>query len=292
MDTQRNLLDEIKMMFRNGGMTMKLIFITVGVFVALKILDVILSLLGLGGIYEWITTNVFVLHTGVVPFLVRPWGLITSIFTHFDFVHLLSNMVFLFFFGRMFEQLFDSRRLLYVFVLGGIFGGLFEIVSGVFPVIYGHRVIGASGGVMAVLAAVATYNPRMRVNLFGVIPIPVILIAVFFFFKDFMSLGSQTGVAHFAHIGGAVLGFLSAQNVSSSSNIVNRVMRFGNGIFTRSRMRVDRNQNVRNQSDEDYNANKHQNQLEIDRILDKISKAGYESLTKREKDFLFRQSKK
>lgn len=298
MNTQRNIIEELKMQFRNGGMAMKLIFINVGVFLGLKILLVVLTeLTPMVGLYQWITNNIFVLHTDLLGFLFRPWGIVVSVFTHFDTIHLLSNMLFLYFFGRMFERLFDSRRLLYVFVLGGIFGGLFEIVSGIFPMISAHYVIGASGGVMAILAAVATYNPRMRVNLFGVIPVPVILIAVFFFFKDFMSLGSQTGVAHFAHLGGAVLGFLSAQNVMSSSNIVNRVMRFGNGFFgmfsrNRSQMRVDRNPNVRHQSDEDYNANKHQNQMEIDRILDKISKAGYESLTKREKDFLFRQSKK
>lgn len=297
MNTQRNIIDELKLQFLNGGMAMKLIFINVGVFLGLKILQVIFSLSALDSVYEWIINNLFVLHTDFWGFLTRPWGIITSIFTHFDFIHLLSNLLFLYFFGKMFEQFFNAKRLLYVFVLGGILGGVLEIISGVFPVISPHTVIGASGGVMAILAAVATYRPTTKVHLFGVFPISIIWIAVFFFFKDFLSLGANNGIAHFAHLGGAVLGFLSVQNISSSSNIVNRAMRFGDGLGgmfskNRSRMKVKRNPNVRYQTDEQYNENKKNNQEEIDRILDKISKAGYESLSKKEKDFLFRQSRK
>lgn len=297
MNTQRNIIDELKLQFLNGGMAMKLIFINVGVFLGLKILQVIFSLSTLDSVYEWIINNLFVLHTDFWGFLTRPWGIITSIFTHFDFIHLLSNLLFLYFFGKMFEQFFNAKRLLYVFVLGGILGGVLEIISGVFPVISPHTVIGASGGVMAILAAVATYRPTTKVHLFGVFPISIIWIAVFFFFKDFLSLGANNGIAHFAHLGGAVLGFLSVQNISSSSNIVNRAMRFGDGLEgmfskNRSRMKVKRNPNVRYQTDEQYNENKKNNQEEIDRILDKISKAGYESLSKKEKDFLFRQSRK
>lgn len=297
MNTQRNIIDELKLQFLNGGMAMKLIFINVGVFLGLKILQVIFSLSALDSVYEWIINNLFVLHTDFWGFLTRPWGIITSIFTHFDFIHLLSNLLFLYFFGKMFEQFFNAKRLLYVFVLGGILGGVLEIISGVFPVISPHTVIGASGGVMAILAAVATYRPTTKVHLFGVFPISIIWIAVFFFFKDFLSLGANNGIAHFAHLGGAVLGFLSVQNISSSSNIVNRAMRFGDGLEgmfskNRSRMKVKRNPNVRYQTDEQYNENKKNNQEEIDRILDKISKAGYESLSKKEKDFLFRQSRK
>lgn len=150
---------------------------------------------------------------------------------------------------------------------------------------------------MALFILIGFSQPQLRVNLFGILPIRIMWLALLYFVLDFVRLGTNDGVAHFAHIGGALVGLIGSQNVHSSNNIIARFQRFCErviGLFKRKErkhLRVKRGPEVRKMSDEEYNADAKLRQKEIDRILDKISKSGYESLSKREKDFLFNQSK-
>ncbi len=298
MQTERTFFDELKNQYKYGGMTIKLIFINVLVFLFIGLLGVVARLGGgsLGANMSWFTASFFVLPTDFSTFITHPWTLFTNIFSHFGFWHLALNMLFLYFAGRTFEQIFDSKRLLYTYILGGILGGIFEILATFLPVIEPTAVVGASGGVMAVFIALAFYRPNLKMNLFGVLPIRIIFIAILFFLQDFLQLGENDGTAHFAHLGGAVFGMISVQQIHSSSNIVNafqgfidRILRLVKGNRT-PKMKVHRSEKTRKQTDEEYNADKKQRQEQIDRILDKISKSGYDSLTKNEKDFLFKQS--
>lgn len=304
MQTERTFLDDLKYQFKHGNMTIRLIFINVIVFLAIRIVGVFVDLSSSSGtsFMSDIVNPIFGLQTDFYGFITHPWGLFTSIFTHYDFFHLAFNMIFLYFTGKIFEQLFDQRRLLYTYLLGGIFGGLLEIIAHtIFPKlqITSDMVIGASGAIMAIFVAIAFYRPNLKVHLFGLFPIRLIFLAGLYILSDILGLGSADGTAHFAHIGGAILGMMSIQNLHSSSNIILRAESFGNwirGIFSsasRPKMKVKKGGNTgRSKSDEQYNAEAKKRQETIDKILDKISKSGYESLTKAEKEFLFNQSKK
>ena len=305
MTEQRTFIDEIKHQYQHGGMTIKLIMINVAVFLCINVLVVIARLLGgdlqifFGDLLKW----VFTLNTDLSSFIVSPWGLITSIFAHYGIWHLVFNMVFLYFIGRMFEQFFDQKRLFYTYLLAGIAGGILEIIAHlIFPVFQSGNsvVVGASGSVMGIFMAMAFYKPQAKVHLFGMFPVRMIWLAVAFLLLDFLNLGRNDGTAHFAHIGGAIIGIVSIQNLNASSNIINRIQMLGDRIqrifagsrAKRPKMRVDKSEkNTRYKTDVEYNVEIKTRQEEVDRILDKISKSGYDSLTKKEKEFLFNQSK-
>jgi len=307
MQTERTFIDDLKHQYRHGGMTIRLIFINSIIFITLQILLVFGRLIG--GSFESliasILPSIFYLNTDLGEFLIHPWGIITSIFAHFTVWHFLMNMLFLYFSGKMFEQLFDQKRLLYTYMVGGIAGGILEILAHlIFPTLQNEKIVivGASGSVMAIFAALAFHRPNLTVNLFGVFPVRLIILAGFFILTDLLSLGLNDGTAHFAHIGGVIIGMVSVHNLYSSSNLINRAqmigdsfIRFFRNLFSSNKkLKVKKGGATRGpkfKSDEDYNAEAKERQLIIDKILDKISKSGYDSLTKAEKEILFNQSK-
>jgi hypothetical protein len=204
----------------------------------------------------------------------------------------------------MFESLFDQKRLWYTYLIGGIAGGILEVLAHlIFPALQGEAVVivGASGSIMAIFSAIAFYRPNTIVNLFGIVPIRIIWLAGIFILTDLLSLGMNDGTAHFAHIGGVLIGMLSVQNIYSSSNLINRVQMLGDKIisFFKNLFSADKKLKVKKggtrteqfKTDEDYNVEAKTRQAKTDAILDKISKSGYDSLTKAEKEFLFNQSK-
>lgn len=302
MKEQRTLIDELKYQYRYGGMTIKLIMLNVSIFLFINVIIVIARLLGgesqlfLNDVLQWL----FTLNTDLSSFVLSPWGLITSIFAHYGIWHLIFNMVFLFFVGKMFEQFFNERRLFQTYLLAGIAGGILEVFAHlIFPIFQSNNsiVVGASGSVMGIFMAMAFHQPQAKVNLFSLFPVRMIWLAAAFLLLDFMNLGLNDGTAHFAHLGGAIIGILSIQNMNSPSNIINRAQKLSmsiSKIFSSSgtKMRVEKTEkNTRYKTDIEYNVEVKTRQMEVDRILDKISKSGYDSLTKKEKEFLFNQSK-
>jgi membrane associated rhomboid family serine protease len=243
---------------------------------------------------EWIH-HLLDLNSSLPEFIRAPWGLFTSIFTHEQFGHLLFNMLFLYFSGRFFEQYFSRKKLWLTYLFGGICGGILELVANnLFPALQGTNVVilGASGSIMAIFTALAFYQPNLQVQLFGIFPIRIYFLALFFLFKDLINIGTDDQIAHFAHLGGALFGLLSIQKMHSSKNILTRLEGFFNrikGLFTAKKQ--PKNTRTRFKTDEEFNVEKRQKQERMDEILDKISQSGYDSLTKAEKDFLFNQSK-
>ena len=281
---QRNIIQEISFQIKQGKMTVRLILINVFVFLLINLLIFIGSFFGGNDfILRWVT-----MPTEISMFLFKPWTLFTSIISHYSLSHLFFNLLFLFFAGSMFEQLFGAKKLLITYILAGVFGGLFEILATFIAPDFSpsHAVIGASGAIMGIFAAVAFYRPQTPVYLFGIVAIPIYVLAIFFFAKDLIGIGEKDQIAHFAHLGGAFLGYLAVQKVNNSSNIINRV----SGLFERKN--VAPKTNTRYKTDEVYNAEKRSQQERIDNILDKIAKSGYDSLTREEKDFLFKQGQK
>lgn len=295
---QGGFINDLKHQYRHGGIAIRFIFINVAIFIVINIALVVGRLTSNELLVDDFLHTVFALETRLSFFIYRPWALITSFFAHFSIWHLLFNMLFLFFAGRMFEQLFDGKRLIYTYFIGGIAGGLLELLShGIFPALQQSNtvVVGASGSIMAIFFAIAFHRPTLKVNLFGILPVQIIWLALAFLLLDFVNLGRADGTAHFAHLGGAIIGMISVQQLGKKSNLINTIQSLVEQLTSlfkpRKKLRVVHNQ-PRKESDEDFKTRKKNEQNEINRILEKISKSGYDSLSKSEKDFLFNQSKK
>jgi membrane associated rhomboid family serine protease len=216
-----NIADQIKQQFTSGDNLMRLIFINVGVFVVFLILNMI-SFLATGNAdtFEYYARLWLALPSDPIQFITRPWTIITYMFLHAGFWHILWNMLILFFSGKIFLEYIGDRRLLTVFLYGGIAGGmLFFILYNISPAFStGVPLVGASAGVVAVLVAAATYVPNMEVRLFGIIPIKLWIIAALAVVSYIAGVSGSNSGGHLAHLGGAVVGYLFVQQLRKGND--------------------------------------------------------------------------
>jgi membrane associated rhomboid family serine protease len=237
----------------------------------------------------------------------RPWTLITYMFVHFDFLHILFNMLWLYTFGKIFLQFFTGRQLGGLYVLGGMAGALFFLVAyNVFPyfsaVSSSSFLVGASASVMAIVFAVSFYQKDYRLNLLFLGRLKLIYLAIAALVIDILAITSENAGGHIAHIGGALLGILFASQYGKGKDITNFINRWIDNtvnLFSRKPgFKVYRNKNYKSQSarrpetDDEYRRRKNAEEREIDHILDKLKRSGYESLSSEEKKTLFNASKK
>ncbi|MBU0487671.1 MAG: rhomboid family intramembrane serine protease [Bacteroidetes bacterium] len=222
----------------------------------------------------------------------QPWTVLTYMFFHYNLLHILFNMLWFYWFGVIFLHFVGKRSLLPLYLLGGLVGALLYVVSfNAFPLFKDalpiSSMLGASASVLAVVAAISTYKPDYSVNLMFLGAVKIKYIALVSVIIDLYSVDSDNAGGHFAHIGGALIGFLYGLSLRKGKNI------FAKGGFKwklrkrKPRMKVTYK---RPETDEDYQIRKAEKQKKTDIILDKISQSGYQSLTKEEKEFLFQQS--
>jgi len=276
----------------------RLIFINALVFIAIKILGVFITLFNI----QAVDLVSFLGVPSYIPLLVnRFWTLITYMFVHEGFLHLLFNMLWLYWFGQIFLQYFTGRSLGSLYVLGGLAGAILYVVA--FNTIPYYTdmgsgwMIGASAAVMAIVMGAAFYRPDVELSLLFLGRIKIVYIAIFAFVLDFLSLGDPTNPGgHVAHIGGALLGYLFAVQYKKGKDIthwMSRLIDWFVGLFkprrNRSKMKVEYS---RNETDWEYNKRKKSEQEAIDAILDKLKQSGYSSLSSEEKKRLFDASKK
>jgi membrane associated rhomboid family serine protease len=289
--------DNIKNTFRHGTSLTRLIYINIAVFLILSLAAIAGFLLDNPDIASK-TFLLFAIPSSLKALLLKPWTLITYMFTHKDFWHILFNMLWLYWFGRIFLEYLDQRKLVAVYLLGGLSGALVYVLSfNVFPAFAGvlneSVAIGASASVMAVVIAIAAYVPNYTIQLLllGKIKIKYMALAIFVL-TSFMDFSVNSG-GKLAHIGGALFGYLYTINLRHGHDIgkgLNRLIDFFVTMFKpRDKLKVTYKKPV---SDYDYNKMKAEHQTRINVILDKIAKGGYDSLTKEEKDLLFRESQK
>ena len=293
-----NIWGDIKASFREGSMLIRLIYINVGVWLAVNILWIILYLSGVS------QPTFHILHWLAVPaylpsLLTHPWTPFTYMFTHQGFLHILFNLLWLYWFGIIFLQYFDQKKLLGVYVMGGLTGALFFIAGfNLFPAFRSDLptslALGASASIMAVVIAISVYVPNYTVYVFLIGPVKIKWIAlVAFILTTLADFSSNTG-GKFAHLGGALYGYLFVlqyRRGKDSTRFFNKAL---DGFVTLFKPRKSKIHVTykRPADDIEYNRQKVHEQEEIDRILDKISKGGYDSLTKKEKEILFRMSNK
>jgi membrane associated rhomboid family serine protease len=221
----------------------------------------------------------------------RPWTVITHMFTHANVGHILFNMMALYFMGQFFLQLQSVKRFTILYFVSGLGGYLlFFLFFGLFgsPNEF-HFVVGASAAVMGVVVASAVLKPLQPIALFGIIRMELRWMAVLMVLIDLFSIkeGTNTG-GHVGHLGGALFGFIYAKMITGG---VKMPWEYWSVPWSKSRMKVTHNQ-ARPKSDDQFNAERKARQVRMDIILDKISRSGYDSLTKDEKDFLFQQAQK
>ena len=293
-----DIIDRIKYQFKNGDILIKLIFINIGVFLIIKILGVFFTLFKIDA---FDALQYLAVPSQPLMLLHRFWTPLTYMFVHEGFWHILFNMLWLYWFGKIFLEYFSGRNLGSIYVLGGLSGALLYIVAFNLIPYYldlgNSWMIGASASVMAIVMAAAFYRPEVQLNLFLLGRIKIIYIAIFVFLLDFISLDDLSNPGgHLAHIGGAIAGYLFAIEYRKGKDITNGIAKMIDNLANlfkkkpkKSKLKVS---HQRSESDSDYNYRKHREQEEIDRILDKLKQSGYSSLSAEEKRKLFDASKK
>ncbi|MAC62875.1 MAG: rhomboid family intramembrane serine protease [Flavobacteriaceae bacterium] len=241
----------------------------------------------------------FELSSSFSELVFKPWTLISYSFLHSGFFHLFFNMYIFLFTSRLFLNLFKSNSLLNVYFLGVIFGGLLFLFSyNFFPAFENSKpyMIGSSAGVMSLLIFMSTYSPNLEVRLI-IFNVKLLYIGIAFMMLDVIQIPYGNAGGHIAHLGGALLGFFYANKLKNGVDIglpFERIIfkLFNLFQFNKTKMNVAyKNKSSKKFSGRNYNNSK-THQKKIDEILDKISSSGYESLSKKEKDFLFKAGNK
>lgn len=296
------LLDDLKLEYRIGGITQKLIFWNVGLF---AIPLIIFSLLTLFDVHlpflRWDISNtddLFSVSSNPADLLWKPWSLITYAFLHAGFFHLLFNMMVLYFSGRIFLTFFTQKQMFGLYILSAIFAALMFILSyNTIPLLqqFNGKMVGASAAIMAILVATAVYAPYYQVRLFLFGTVKLWHIAAVLMVLDLINVSVENHGGHVAHLAGALFGFIfvrSLQNGTDLSRGVSGIIEFFQNLFKpkkKTNFKVHRNPQA--QAKRPTGKPKDITQQQIDDILDKISKSGYDSLTKEEKEFLFKVGK-
>lgn len=283
-----SIWDEIKSSFRLGSNLTRLIYINLGVFLVFALLRVFLFMAGSPS--GWIT-SVLAVPADIHSLMVRPWTIVTYMFYHEEFLHILFNLLWLYWFGQLFLQFFAQRQLTWVYLLGGISGALLYILAfNLLPPFKGYAelslALGASASVLAVVIAVSTLQPNFTVYLLFLGAVRLKYLALATVVIDIISIPVSNAGGHIAHLGGALFGFLYVVMLRKGTDLAKPFYHLASIKFPkRNRMKVTyRSHNA----DYDYNYRKAQKQKQVDDILDKIARSGYDSLTKEEKDILFK----
>lgn len=292
------------MQFRSGNVLMQIIIVNIAVFLLVNLLSVILFFSGNNPQSLWKNVDVMV-NWLALPYsgrelLYKPWTIFTHFFLHTELSHIFWNLLTLFFFGRIFQE-YMQKKILSVYVMAALCGAflsfsaqhLFHNLKQFDPA---SGMLGASAGIMGVVLATATLLPDLSIRVLFIGNVTLKYIAIFFVVIDIISLPYyHNSGGHIAHLGGAVYGFLFSWQLRKGrdwSKPFNKGFDLLKSVFSgkpRTKMKVAYKRKV---SDEEFNYSKMQEQQRIDEILDKISRSGYESLSKEEKDFLFKASNK
>ncbi|NHM06167.1 rhomboid family intramembrane serine protease [Flavobacterium sp. CYK-4] len=286
-----NILDDLKMQYKLGGFEQKLIYWNCGVFL-LSILFFYQFRFGFFNYPNWLA-----LSSDITQWIYKPWTLLTYFFFHAGFFHLLFNMMVLNFAGRLFLTFFNQQQLLGLYLLSGIFAGLAFVI--LYPVLSAGNtssIVGASGAIMAVLVATATYSPFMNLRLLLIGNVKLWQLTFVILLLDLIQIFTENTGGHIAHLSGAFFGFIYIKLLQNGTDL-SKIVSVITGLFAaRNQKKSTPFKKVHRNTDKPQNrvskiVTKDKTQQQIDEILDKISKSGYDSLTKDEKEFLFKAGK-
>lgn len=305
-----SFLNDAKYSFRSGNVTNQLIVVNVAIFLAVLLPLMVLQFISNIDVYTTVINFLGVPYS-FGDLLYKPFTFITYMFVHDGPFHLLFNMLVLYWFGMILTDLIGQRRILPVYLLGGIAAAIFSLAVSHGIALTGNSaaqwsyVVGASGAVMAIMFAAATLAPNYKVGLLFFGPVAIKYIALFYLVIDLFFLADNTG-GRLAHIGGAIFGALYIVSLRRGVDLGKPITQFFDWVKNLGTPKPKMQANRQKQTVNTYtqanstntrrtvdftNLSPSERQQRIDTILDKISRSGYDSLTKEEKDILFKASK-
>lgn len=272
---------------RSGSKMNLLIGINVAVFLLFNVTNEIVKFFFNTGIIKYYTSEYLLLPASLPKLLTRFWTPITYMFMHADIWHILFNMLWFYWFGQIFEEYLGKKRTLGLYFMGGLAGAfLFVFSYNVFPIFThvnaaaSNYLLGASASVMAIMVATATLLPDYTFNLILIGPVKLKWLVLFFIVLDFLGITGLNAGGELSHLGGALIGFLYIKQLQKGNDWIGNIVKL---FQPKPKMKVVSS----NPSRKSYDLPR---QEEIDLILDKISRSGYDSLSKQEKEILFRAS--
>ena len=270
------ILEILNKEFGTANYLNKIIYINVIIFLVINILSVFSSLFLID--FASFSENLM-LPSNTSEIIERPWSILTYMFLHESFIHLLFNMLWLHFGGKLFLEYLNQKQLVNIYILGGLFGGVFFVFAfNYFPALIPYsqsaKALGASASVLAIFVAISTKIPNYQINIPFIGYIKLKHIALFFIILDFLSIPKGNAGGHIAHIGGAIFGYIYIKQIENKKKSFLDIFI---GAFKNTKTK-------KTKSKKDVN--------EVDVVLEKISKSGYNSLNDKEKELLFKSSKK
>lgn len=300
---QSNPVGFLKQVFLSRNIISRLLLVNTSIYIIIQLIstlswlftgenDSIVSPLG-----SWLA-----LPSDLSMLVLKPWTIFTYMFLHEGFFHLFFNMILLYFGGTIFQEFLSKSKLFWTYILGGLSGALFFILAfNLFPVfeaVKGDAIaLGASASVLAIVIAVSTYVPDYTIHLFLFGKVKLKYLALIMILVDLLSIQSNNAGGHIAHLGGAFWGFIYAYLLKNDNDLYKifygiKFPKIKWGSSKAEKFSTSRPSNGKPITDEEYNKKRLVSQAEIDRILDKISSSGYSSLSKEEKELLFKTSNK
>ncbi len=282
------ILDDLKMQYKVGGIAFKVIFWNILCFLV-SLLFFYQFQLGVFHFPNWIA-----LSSDPNVLITMPWTLLTYAFFHYGFGHLFFNMMVLHFSSMLFLTFFNSKQFIGLYLLSALFSGV-AFVTGYYFLHLSSAMVGASAAIMAILVATTTYRPLMNVRLLIFGNVKLCHIAAVILVLDFMQFRLENTGGHIAHIAGAFFGFIFIKLLQNGIDLSTIVTRILTNPFKKSPRapfkKVHKNYPKSTPKSSSKIVVKDKTQQQIDEILDKISKSGYDCLTKEEKEFLFKAGK-
>ncbi len=277
-------VEELKNRLENSSIVDKFIYINVIIFVVALITN---TFVHLSNGNSNLIVDLFALNKNTSEFLYKPYTFITYGFLHIGFIHILFNLITLYYLGNLFLNFFSNKKFIIYYILGTIFGGILFVLSyQYFPVFKNSQgiLLGASAGIAALLVGLATYTPNYEINLRLIGYVKLWILALIFIVLTIVLIPNGNAGGQIAHLGGALLGFLLTKYYANQKS----------NPYKKSKSNLKTVYKAKEKSN-DFGLSIHQKKIikqrRIDTILDKISKSGYDSLSKEERDFLANASK-
>lgn len=290
-----SFINNIKNDAFHGNYLTRLLYLNIGIFLMYSISNAIVSISTAEvGFIPKLADDVLALPSSPWKLVTRPWTLLTYMFTHFNFRHILFNMLILYFSGKMLMEYLGQKRMLALYIYGGIGGGLLYIILyNISPLLGTGSMVGASAGCIAVLVAGATYLPNMPVRLWGIFEVKYWMLAAGIVLLDILGLTGTNAGGHIAHLGGAIVAYFFIRSMRNGHEwnvyLFQVIDAIRNMLYRSKRKRKGFKFGEQNYSH--FEEVKTNDTSKMDAILDKIKDKGYDSLSKEEKEYLFKISK-
>ncbi len=286
------MLNDLKDKYTSANALFKLIYINLTVYVLIQLIKTSSFLFQNSSItlINWLG-----IPSQFSDYIFKPWTAISYMFTHEGILHIFFNMMWLYFAGQIFLQYFNAKKLYSIYILGGLVGALTYLIAyNLLPAFANNssHLIGASASVLAILFAVARYVPNYKINLIFLGSIPIKYFAIGSVFIDIISIPNGNAGGHISHIGGAIVGVLFISEWKKGKDITISIESLIASFLKLFKKKHLKTVHKRPKTDDEFRSEKVSRSVKIDTILDKIAKSGYDSLTEKEKEYLFKNSKK